>query len=214
MILIDPENLAGDIARHSFSIVLGCGLLLGFLLGEANAKISSSSSNSSNRSFFLFTGAGASGEVVNGRCFFDATSFSFSFSMAITSSNRSKEPSSTTDAGVGSTGLGFFAFGLTVITGFGVAAPLDGAGGVARGVKLPPIFNFRLGVGVWTAVGATGAAGVLGSHSIIALWQEMGTSRGGPPRSFLGESLLRSVPLVEITFGSFAMNVLTFGGSS
>ena len=28
-------------------------------------------------------------EVVNGRCFFDATSFSFSFSMAITSSNRS-----------------------------------------------------------------------------------------------------------------------------
>jgi hypothetical protein len=65
-----------------------------------------------------------------------------------------------------------------------------------------------------TTIEPFGAAGVLGSHSIIALWQEMGTSRGGPPRSFLGESLLRSVPLVEITFGSFAMNVLTFGGSS
>ncbi len=56
--LIDTGTFAGDAARTSFSIELGCGLRLGFLLGEARARISSSSSNSSNRSFFLFTGVG------------------------------------------------------------------------------------------------------------------------------------------------------------
>ena len=63
--LIDPRTFAGDAARTSFSIELGCGLRLGFLLGEARARISSSSSNSSNRSFFLFTGGAVSDPAVD-----------------------------------------------------------------------------------------------------------------------------------------------------
>jgi len=63
-ILIDPGSFPGDATRASFSVERGCGLLLGFLLGEANARISSSSSSSSNRSFFLFPGATASGPAV------------------------------------------------------------------------------------------------------------------------------------------------------
>jgi hypothetical protein len=146
LILIDPGIFAGDVARPSFSAELGWGLLLGFLLGEANARISSSSSNSSNRSFFLFAGAVVSGPAANGRCFFDATSFSCSFSMAMTSSNKSKEPSSTTEAGAVSTSLGFRPLGLTVIAVVGVAELLAGAEDAAREATFPPIFSLRLGV--------------------------------------------------------------------
>jgi len=65
-----------------------------------------------------------------------------------------------------------------VITVFGGAEPLDGAGGVARGVQLPPIFNFRLGVGIVAAVGATGVgvAGVLGKTTTVFAW--IGTGGG------------------------------------
>lgn len=63
-----------------------------------------------------------------------------------------------------------------------------------------------------TALEPYGAAGVVGSHDIIALYQEMGTSRGIPARSFLGQALMRSSPLVDVTFGRFTMNLLTFGG--
>lgn len=64
-----------------------------------------------------------------------------------------------------------------------------------------------------TTIELYGAAGVVGSSDIVALYQEMGTSRGIPPRSFLGEALMRSAPLVDVTFGRFTMNLLTFGGS-
>jgi len=63
--LVGPGTFAGDAARTSFSIELGCGLRLGFLLGEARARISSSSSSSSNRSFFLFTGVTVSDPAVD-----------------------------------------------------------------------------------------------------------------------------------------------------
>jgi hypothetical protein len=159
LILIDPEIFAGDVARPSFSAEPGCGLLLGFLLGEANARISSSSSNSSNRSFFLFAGAVVSGAAAKGRCFFDATSFSCSFSMAMTSSSKSKEPSSTTGVDAVSTGLGFLPLGLTVGTVFGAAELLEGVGGVAREAKFPPIFSLRLGVGPAALVDAAEVAG-------------------------------------------------------
>lgn len=165
LILIDPGNFAGDVARPSFSVDAGCGLLLGFLLGEANANISSSSSNSSNRSFFLFAGAVVSGPG-NGRCFFDATSFSCSFSMAMTSSSKSIEPSSMTGVDVVSTSLGFRPLGLTVVTVFGVAELLDGAEGVAREARFPPIFSLRLGVGATALVDAAGVAGALGGPAV------------------------------------------------
>lgn len=56
-----------------------------------------------------------------------------------------------------------------------------------------------------------GAEGVVGSASMIAVYQEMGTSRGIPPRSFLGESIKRSDPLIAETFGKFAASLLSFG---
>jgi hypothetical protein len=58
-----------------------------------------------------------------------------------------------------------------------------------------------------------GAEGVVGSSSMIAVYQEMGTSRGIPPRSFLGESLMRSIPLIDETFGKFAVSLLSLGRS-
>ena len=64
-----------------------------------------------------------------------------------------------------------------------------------------------------TTIEPYGSAGVLGSYSLIALWQEMGTSRI-PPRPFLGGAMMRAGPLIEITFGKFTMNLLTFGGTS
>ena len=167
LILIDPGNFAGDVARASFSIEPGCGLLLGFLLGEASARISSSSSNSSNKSFFLFPGAAVSDPAVDCRCFFDATSFSFSFSMAITSSNRSKEPSSTTGTDVVSNGLGFRPLGLTVITVFGVVELLEDVGGLALGVTFPPIFSFRVGEGAGAPVDTAGVAVFDGAATVF-----------------------------------------------
>jgi len=175
--LIDPETFAGDAARTSFSMKLGCGLRLGFLLGEARARISSSSSNSSNRSFFLFTGATVSDTAVDWRCFFEATSLSFSFSMAITSSNRSKEPSSTTAAGGVSAGLGFRPLCFTKMTVFGVPVLSEGAGGVARGAVLPPIFSFGVGVEVAPPVDAAGVACAFVGAATVFAW--IGTGGGG-----------------------------------
>ena len=79
--------------------------------------------------------------------------------MAITSSNKSKEPPSTTAAGCVSVGLGFRPLGFTEITVFGVVVLSEGAGGVARAARLPPIFGFRVGVGVAAPVVAAGVAG-------------------------------------------------------
>ena len=79
--------------------------------------------------------------------------------MAITSSNRSKEPSSTTAGGGVSAGLGFRPLGFTERTVFGVVVLSDGAGGVARRARLPPIFSFRVGVGVAVPMFAAGVAG-------------------------------------------------------
>jgi hypothetical protein len=56
---------------------------------------------------------------------------------------------------------------------------------------------------------ATGADGVLGSADRVAIFQELGTSRGTPPRSYLGESLMRSGPEIETAFGEFMMTILS-----
>ena len=97
--------------------------------------------------------------------------------MAITSSNRSKEPSSTIAAGGVSAGLGFRPLGFTEITVFGVIVLPDGAGGVARGARLPPIFSFRVGVGVEAPVVAAGVCGAFVGATTVFTW--IGTGGGG-----------------------------------
>ena len=54
-----------------------------------------------------------------------------------------------------------------------------------------------------------GAMGEIGSNDKVALFQEMGTSRGVPPRSFLGLAMSRSEAPATIVFGEFAMKLLT-----
>ena len=54
-----------------------------------------------------------------------------------------------------------------------------------------------------------GAIGEIGSNDPIALYQEMGTSRGIPPRSFLGLAMSRSMEPALPLFGAFAVKILT-----
>jgi hypothetical protein len=53
-----------------------------------------------------------------------------------------------------------------------------------------------------------GAEGLIYSGEKTALWAEMGTSRGEPPRSFLYESLLRVTPTIARVFGAFLERIL------
>ena len=55
---------------------------------------------------------------------------------------------------------------------------------------------------------AGGAEGLVYSDEIIALWQEMGTSRGIPPRSFLFMALTHSGPEMGRIFIAFAVSIL------
>lgn len=55
-----------------------------------------------------------------------------------------------------------------------------------------------------------GAEGVIFSDDMIAVYQELGTSRI-PPRPFLSLALLESEPLISKLFGDFAVKLLTFG---
>ena len=58
-----------------------------------------------------------------------------------------------------------------------------------------------------------GAEGVVGSKSLIALWQEMGTVKNGaqsiPPRPFMAMAMGRSYAAADVIFGAFAWKVLT-----
>jgi hypothetical protein len=54
-----------------------------------------------------------------------------------------------------------------------------------------------------------GAEGVLGSGEKTALWAELGTSRGEPPRPALSDSLMRAGPDIETAFGEFLMTVIS-----
>ncbi len=51
--------------------------------------------------------------------------------------------------------------------------------------------------------------GLVWSGDIVALWQEMGTSRGIPPRSFLFGSLFRAIPDMERIYSAYAVRLLT-----
>jgi hypothetical protein len=68
--------------------------------------------------------------------------------------------------------------------------------------------SLRASIEHTTELTATGAEGVLGSGEKTALWAELGTSRGEPPRPFLSESLMRSGPEIETAFGEFIMTLL------
>lgn len=54
-----------------------------------------------------------------------------------------------------------------------------------------------------------GAEGLLFSEDKIALFQEMGTHRGIPPRSFLFKSLWLATPEIAKAFGAFAVRILS-----
>jgi hypothetical protein len=50
---------------------------------------------------------------------------------------------------------------------------------------------------------------VVGSNELVALWQEMGTDRGIPPRPFLATGLKNSLEYAEDVFGEAAVSLLT-----
>ena len=55
---------------------------------------------------------------------------------------------------------------------------------------------------------ATGAEGLVYTDEKTGLWAEMGTSWGEPPRSFLMQSLVRSIPEMSKIFGAWAEKIL------
>lgn len=79
--------------------------------------------------------------------------------------------------------------------GFPVPSPLkrtgDMAGSISREVHLEEL------------------AVVVGSKDKVALWQEMGTSRGIPPRPFLALGMMNAVPFAAETLGKVAVSVFT-----
>lgn len=79
--------------------------------------------------------------------------------------------------------------------GFAVPSPLkrtgDMAGSVQRELHLEEL------------------AVVVGSKDKVALWQEMGTSRGIPPRPFIALGMMNALPFAKETFGKVAVSVLT-----
>lgn len=50
---------------------------------------------------------------------------------------------------------------------------------------------------------------IIGSPELKALWQEMGTSRGIPPRPVLKPALERALPFAADVFGQIAVSMLT-----
>ena len=59
-----------------------------------------------------------------------------------------------------------------------------------------------------SALSPLGAEGVVYSSDVVALWQEMGTSRGIPPRSFLFKSMWLNTPEMDKVFNTFAAAIL------
>jgi hypothetical protein len=53
----------------------------------------------------------------------------------------------------------------------------------------------------------------VGSNDPVALFQEMGTDRGIPPRPFISKSAVDNLPFAEDTLGQTAVALLTPGGN-
>lgn len=62
-----------------------------------------------------------------------------------------------------------------------------------------------------SAPDGTGAMGAIGSNDPVALWQELGTSRGIPPRPFLALAMMRSYDKAAPIFGEFAVSLFVKG---
>jgi hypothetical protein len=73
--------------------------------------------------------------------------------------------------------------------------------------------ELRESIGHHAELTMTGAEGVVGSDSMIAVYQFMGTSRGTPPRDALGPALLHSGPKIEVAFGEFVVGLLSGRGA-
>lgn len=79
--------------------------------------------------------------------------------------------------------------------GYAVPAPLLREGDMRDSIKkeLVPLAN----------------AVVVGSNEKKALWQEMGTSRGIPPRPFLALGMRNAMPYASELFGKIAVSMFT-----
>lgn len=79
--------------------------------------------------------------------------------------------------------------------GFPVPSPLKRTGEMAESYK--------------KELDLAGLAVAVGSPELKALWQEMGTSRGIPPRPVCEPALRNSLPYAADVFGEIAMSLLT-----
>ncbi|MBR0693680.1 hypothetical protein [Bradyrhizobium lablabi] len=82
-----------------------------------------------------------------------------------------------------------------VAKGFPVPSPLKRTGAMAGSYR--------------KEVDPASLAMVVGSADPKALWQEMGTSRGIPPRPVCEPALKRSLPFAADVFGAIAVSLLT-----
>lgn len=58
------------------------------------------------------------------------------------------------------------------------------------------------------ALSVLGAEGLVYSTDPVAVYQELGTSRGIPPRSFLYKSIVHSLPVMPAIFARFAEQII------
>ena len=61
-----------------------------------------------------------------------------------------------------------------------------------------------------TALTPVGAEGLLYTDEIVGLYQELGTTRGIPPRSFLYKAIVHSIPRINATFADYVLRTLRF----
>jgi hypothetical protein len=79
--------------------------------------------------------------------------------------------------------------------GWPVPSPLKRSGDMAASYK--------------KEIDLAGLAVAVGSPEVKALWQEMGTSRGIPPRPVCAMALKNSLPYAADTFGEIAVSILS-----
>lgn len=79
--------------------------------------------------------------------------------------------------------------------GYPVPSPLKRSGAMAASIE--------------REVDITELAVVVGSKDVVMLWQEMGTSRGIPPRPTLALGMMNALPFAKETYGKIAVSVLT-----
>ena len=103
------------------------------------------------------------------------------------------------------TAIGTYAYGWPQLA---ASTQADRAArGYAANEPLLRTGEMRGSIGHMAQLSAEGAEGVIYSTDEIAVFQELGTSRGIPPRSFLMASLLRCDPEIEAAFTAFVVSL-------